>query len=137
MKPITITPGYSEYQQNPAAFDPINILWSCFRLGTPICHLYNQLRPAKPLEVPDLGPNPGVNDCKKPLAKFVMAWKMDLAMPEEDLFSISKIFEDNTNEFVKVSIRPSADGRTLVVMIGWNDFAFNLLLTTSVHDLGH
>ncbi|KAJ3056671.1 hypothetical protein HK097_005348 [Rhizophlyctis rosea] len=27
---------------------------------------------------------------------------MDLAMPEEDLFSISKIFDDNTNEFVKL-----------------------------------
>ncbi|KAJ3032057.1 hypothetical protein HDV00_008009 [Rhizophlyctis rosea] len=94
--------GYAEYQQNPTSFDPIHILWSCFRLGTPICHLYNQLRPQKPLEVPDLGPNPGVNDCKKPLARFVMAWKIDMGMPEEDVFSISKIFTDDTNEFVKL-----------------------------------
>lgn len=64
--------GYAALQANPASIDPIQVLWTCFRLGTPLCHLYNQLRIGKPLDVPDLGTGAGsdsapanVNDCKK------------------------------------------------------------------------
>jgi cell division control protein 24 len=38
--------------ENAPVIDPIAILWHCFRLGAPLCHLFNQLEPKKLLPVP-------------------------------------------------------------------------------------
>ncbi|KAI8590944.1 Pleckstrin homology domain-containing protein, partial [Geranomyces variabilis] len=83
---------------------PFEVIWSCFRLGSPFCHLYNQLRPRKRLAVPDvptLKP-PYNNTCKKAVYEFIVACKAELQLSDKELFSISGLYKDDTNEFVKL-----------------------------------
>lgn len=96
--------GVDSFVDNATLLDPVAVIWACFRLGSPFCHLYNQLRPRKRLPVPEL-PSvapPYTNSCKKAVYDFVVACKAELQMSDKDLFSISGLYKDDTNEFVKV-----------------------------------
>ncbi|KAI9006061.1 hypothetical protein BC832DRAFT_614709 [Gaertneriomyces semiglobifer] len=96
--------GADAYIDNANLIDPVAIIWGCFRLGSPLCHLYNQLRPRKKLTVPELPAvaPPYNNSCKKAVYEFVVACKAELQMGDTDLFSISGLYKDDTNEFVKL-----------------------------------
>ncbi|KAI9098848.1 Dbl homology domain-containing protein, partial [Phlyctochytrium arcticum] len=96
--------GVDALIDNPSLLDPVAVIWACFRLGAPFCQLYNQLRPRKRLQVPDL-PSvapPYNNSCKKAVYEFIVACKAELQMEESELFSISGLYKDDTNEFVKL-----------------------------------
>jgi cell division control protein 24 len=83
--------------------DPIAILWHCFRLGAPLCHLLNLLQPKTLLDVPDVsGLTTYTNICKKCIYKFLIEMKNELKIPEEELFSISDLYKDDTNGLVKI-----------------------------------
>ena len=88
---------------NPV-IDPVAVLWGCFRLGAPLCHLMNQMKNLKkPLQVPDvLGLSMYNNTCKKCIYHFLIACKEELGLVDSDLFSISELYKDDTNGFVKV-----------------------------------
>ncbi|KAJ3156672.1 hypothetical protein HDU86_003896 [Geranomyces michiganensis] len=102
-------PGFDFYMfphgiDENTVISPFEVIWSCFRLGSPFCHLYNQLRPRKRLAVPDvptLKP-PYNNTCKKAVYEFIVACKAELQMEDKELFSISGLYKDDTNEFVKL-----------------------------------
>ncbi|KAJ3075500.1 hypothetical protein HK102_005592, partial [Quaeritorhiza haematococci] len=86
-------------------FDPVNILWESFRLGSPLCALFNHLRPVNTLEVADVSsiqPGKWDNKCKKSVYHFLVACKQDLRLSEDDVFTISELYKDDTNGFVKV-----------------------------------
>ncbi|ORX73258.1 hypothetical protein DL89DRAFT_220494 [Linderina pennispora] len=89
-------PGGSQY------LDPIQLLWDTFRQGTSLCVLYNALGPAEPLRTTlDDVPNT-LNQRKDRVYRFVKACKENQIVRDEDLFTISDLFKDDTNSFVKV-----------------------------------
>jgi cell division control protein 24 len=88
---------------SPPVIDPIAILWHCFRLGAPLCHLLNQLRPRNLIAVPDVsGLTNYTNVCKKCIYHFLIGVKEELGVTEEQLFAISELYKDDTNGLVKV-----------------------------------
>ncbi|KAJ3104842.1 hypothetical protein HDU97_008812 [Phlyctochytrium planicorne] len=98
--------GVEMFQTDPPPLiDPVAILWGCFRLGAPLCMLYNQLNPRTPLNVSDVSsirPPKYTNVCKDNVYHFIVACKNDLGLSEKDVFSISELYKDDTNGFVKV-----------------------------------
>ena len=87
----------------PPIPDPTAVLWSCFRLGAPLCHLFNQLKPTKLLGVPDVsGLQTYTNICKKCIYHFLLGLKEENIVPEDQLFNISELYKDDINGLVKV-----------------------------------
>nr|KAJ3418851.1 hypothetical protein HK105_007753 [Polyrhizophydium stewartii] len=83
--------------------DPIPVLFGCFRLGAPLCALYNQMQPARVLDVPDVDVKTTqyTNVSKKAVYHFLVALKDDMGLPEDQLFSLSDLYKDDTNGLVK------------------------------------
>ncbi|KAI9484052.1 MAG: hypothetical protein EXX96DRAFT_560649 [Benjaminiella poitrasii] len=82
--------------------DPLSKLTLICRQGFPLCTLYNALKPAKPLSV-ESDPNLNArNSCKANVYHFIVACRQELLFPEEDMFTISDLYQDDTNGFVKV-----------------------------------
>lgn len=70
-------------------------LWQIYRQGTALCHLFNLLRPETPIDVN--------NDNKKVLVyKFLLACRQHLHMRDEELFTVSELYQDNANGLAKV-----------------------------------
>ncbi|WFC97902.1 Guanine nucleotide exchange factor for Cdc42p [Malassezia yamatoensis] len=84
-------------------FDPVTHLWQCFRLGTPLCKLFNQLSPRLaeiPLTVETNLSN--ANACKALVMRFLIALKEKLGWEPEDTFTVSQLYLNDTNGFVRV-----------------------------------
>jgi cell division control protein 24 len=83
--------------------DPVKVLWTTLRKGAPLCALFNALRPKEPLEVKtefrDLS---NTNSCKASVYHFILACKKELQFKEDQLFTITELYQDDTNGFVKV-----------------------------------
>jgi cell division control protein 24 len=89
--------------ESVSVIDPIAILWHCFRLGAPLCHLLNQLRPRNLVDVPDVsGLVNYTNVCKKCIYRFLIGVKEELGVSDDQLFTISELYKDDTNGLVKV-----------------------------------
>ncbi|KAJ1536407.1 hypothetical protein HK096_010859 [Nowakowskiella sp. JEL0078] len=91
------------------SFDPVQLLWDCFRLGAPLAHLFNQLHPQTPLEIPDIswfsaGPDSIYKSTmKKPVMQFLVACKSELSLTEaEGSVIVSDLYKEDTNCFVKI-----------------------------------
>ncbi|KAJ2782722.1 Guanine nucleotide exchange factor for Cdc42p [Coemansia javaensis] len=82
--------------------NPIQLLWDTFRQGTSLCVLYNALRPAEPLSTTLDESSNMLRQRKDRVYRFVKACKDNHIVKEEDLFTISELFKDDTNSFVKV-----------------------------------
>lgn len=90
--------------------DPVATLWKCFRLGAPLCQLFNYLQPRNRLDVPNIDPwdteilhlGKYNNSCKASVYHFLIACRKVLGIPEEDLFTITELYRDDTSGFVKV-----------------------------------
>ncbi|KAJ3119319.1 hypothetical protein HK098_005602 [Nowakowskiella sp. JEL0407] len=86
--------------------DPVQLLWDCFRLGAPIAHLYNQLRPQQPLEVPDVssfvpGKDTYKSSMKKPVMQFLMNYKNELFGADVENVIVSDLYSEDSNSFMK------------------------------------
>jgi len=83
--------------------DPVTLLWTCFRLGTALCYLINFLRPSTILTIHDTkSSRAGLNQAKTNVYNFLAACRAKLLMKDEDLFSLSDLYKDDTNCFVSV-----------------------------------
>ncbi|KAL9932549.1 hypothetical protein V8E36_008666 [Tilletia maclaganii] len=106
------------------ASEPVSKLWATFRLGTPLCALINALH-VQPIDAsvsttvaaPGVAPNGqrllAVNndlahlrhnprECKKLAAHFIMTIRSQLELGPDEVFSVSDLYLDDTNGFVKV-----------------------------------
>ncbi|QSL66988.1 hypothetical protein MERGE_001375 [Pneumocystis wakefieldiae] len=83
--------------------DPVSLLWQCFRQGASLCALFNALRPARPLTVNPDSYLTSMNACKASVYHFLLACRNELGYKDDDLFSISQLYQDDTNGFVKVT----------------------------------
>ncbi|KAI8640044.1 hypothetical protein BD408DRAFT_404414 [Parasitella parasitica] len=81
--------------------DPLTKLWELCRRGTPLTTLFNALNPPQLLKL-NFTQNLQVNECKKTVYHFIVACRNQLDFKEEDLFTLSDLYKDNTNGFVKV-----------------------------------
>lgn len=82
--------------------DPLSKLCYLCRRGTPLFTLFNALNTHQPLK---MDPNPKlnqVNNCKASVYHFLVACRKQLLFPEEELFTVSDLYVDDTNGFVKV-----------------------------------
>lgn len=88
--------------------DPVTQLIEVFRLGTPLCDLYNLLQPASPLptELAE-GTAGSANACKKLVAKFIMALQNEMEVLPDDMFTVMQVYRESTNDWVKVSVTRS------------------------------
>ncbi|KAF9432484.1 hypothetical protein BGZ76_010721 [Entomortierella beljakovae] len=83
--------------------DPVNQLWVLFRLGSPLCCIFNGLRPRELLKINNTDTNLSNNNaCKAAVFRFLVACRTELQFSEEDLFTITELYQDDTNGFVKV-----------------------------------
>ena len=85
--------------------DPVSHLWQCFRMGTPLCVLYNHLAsgahlPPIPLSVDANLSN--ANACKALVMRFVIALKERLGWDPDDTFTVTQLYLNDTNGFVRV-----------------------------------
>ena len=89
--------------------DPVAVLWDAFRLGAPLCALVNLFQLEKPLEVVRLSFHETAvaedgkinNKCKAAVYHFLIACKAQLALTEDDLFTITQLYRNDTTGFVK------------------------------------
>lgn len=82
--------------------DPLTKLWELCRRGTPLATLFNSTSPIEPLKINDYNNTMQTNECKKVIYHFIVACRNQLNFSEDDLFTLSDLFKDNTNGFVKV-----------------------------------
>lgn len=88
----------------PPIPDPAAILWHVFRLGTPLCLLFNTLRPRKMLELPDVSKLVTYNNvCKKSIFYFMVGVKEEGIVKDDAMFSISELYKNDMAGFVKVN----------------------------------
>ncbi|KAL0079249.1 hypothetical protein J3Q64DRAFT_1682463 [Phycomyces blakesleeanus] len=82
--------------------DPLSKLWAMARLGSPLCTIFNVLSPETPLHIDADPTHSTLNTCKKSIYHFLVGCRNQLAFTEEDVFTISDLYQDDTNGFVKV-----------------------------------
>lgn len=85
-------------------YDPVTQLWQCFRLGTPLCVLFNALMPGRmrPLSLSVEGNLSSANACKALVMRFLIALKEQLGWDTDDTFTVTQLYVNDTNGFVRV-----------------------------------
>ncbi|CAG8729838.1 5124_t:CDS:2, partial [Acaulospora colombiana] len=97
------TPTSESGSSNDIAYkDPVNLLWTTFRLGYPLCALFNALQPLNPLTVEEERPGTSNKKPKASVYNFLVACSKQLNLDPEQTFTISQLYQDDTNGFVKV-----------------------------------
>ncbi|KAI8148479.1 hypothetical protein BJV82DRAFT_592261 [Fennellomyces sp. T-0311] len=101
-EPISSSSPSSSEPTTPTASDPLTKLWTICRRGAPLCTLFNAMNPEKPLKV-DRNPSLNhLNTCKASVYHFIVACRDQLKFTEDELFTITDLYQDDTNGFVKV-----------------------------------
>lgn len=103
-------PGFGAAFLEPASpgmlpqCDPVTQLWQCFRLGTPLCVLFNALAPeyARKLPLNVEGNLSSANACKALVMRFLIALKEQLGWTPEETFTVTQLYVNDTNGFVRV-----------------------------------
>lgn len=85
---------------------PLNIsvdsatqLWQLFQQGAPLCLLYNEISSDHKLAVVS---SDDQRVCKKSVYEFIIAMKLNLKFEDDDLFTISNVFSDSTQDLLKI-----------------------------------
>ncbi|KAI9301382.1 hypothetical protein BJ944DRAFT_243327 [Cunninghamella echinulata] len=82
--------------------DPLTKLCLLCRRGIPLSILFNALGTNQPLKIDVNSKLTQVNSCKASVYHFLVACRDQLLFSEEEVFTISDLFVDDTNGFVKV-----------------------------------
>lgn len=87
------------------AFDPVSDLWHFFRLGKPLCMLFNVY--ATYMRWPPISYTTelrlsNANMCKALVMRFILALKERLGWDPDDTFTVSQLYLNDTNGFVRV-----------------------------------
>lgn len=80
--------------------DPLTKLWHICKQGASLCYLYNTLQPEKPIEVKTTKSE--ANKSKACVYHFIVKCRDELHFAEDTLFTISDLYQNDTNKFVKV-----------------------------------
>ncbi|MBM6387621.1 MAG: hypothetical protein JSY10_27180 [Paenibacillus sp.] len=95
----------SQQQDNsltlPHANDPLTELWHICLQGSSLCYLYNTLKPEQPIMTANKN-NSAANKSKACVYHFIIACRDQLHFAEDTLFTVTELFQNDTNGFVKV-----------------------------------
>lgn len=97
--------------------DPVTQLSQLFQQGSPLCIIFNLVKPQFKLPVVS---SDDLKICKKSIFDFILGCKQHFAFNDEELFTISDVFANSTNQLIKV----------LEVVITIMDSAPNIFPTT-------
>ncbi|ODQ81371.1 hypothetical protein BABINDRAFT_160720 [Babjeviella inositovora NRRL Y-12698] len=81
------------------AHDPVTQLWKLCQQGSPLCLLFNVIKPSQALPVVA---SDDLRICKKSVYDFLIACKVHLNFQDEELFTISDVFANQSEGFLKV-----------------------------------
>ncbi|SSD60032.1 related to Cell division control protein 24 [Saccharomycodes ludwigii] len=79
--------------------DPVTQLSNLFQQGSPLCIIFNAVKPQHKLTVVS---SDDIKVCKKSIYDFICACKMYLTLTDEELFTISDIFSNSTEKLIKI-----------------------------------
>ncbi|AMD20547.1 HDL197Cp [Eremothecium sinecaudum] len=79
--------------------DPVTQLSKLFQQGSPLCIIFNAVKPHCKLAVVS---SDDLKICKKSIYDFIMGLKLHFAFSDEELFTISDVFSNSTEQFIKV-----------------------------------
>ncbi|CCD26286.1 Rho family guanine nucleotide exchange factor CDC24 NDAI_0H01120 [Naumovozyma dairenensis CBS 421] len=79
--------------------DPVTQLSQLFQQGSPLCIIFNAVKPQFKLPVVS---SDDLKICKKSIYDFILGCKKHFAFNDEELFTISDVFSNSTNHFIKV-----------------------------------
>ncbi|KAH3664717.1 hypothetical protein OGATHE_003532 [Ogataea polymorpha] len=79
--------------------DPVTPLLKLFQQGAPLCLIFNTLSPENKIE---LVLSDDIKVCKMSVYKFLSACKQHLNIRDDELFSITSVFSDDTNHLLQV-----------------------------------
>ena len=101
-KPNSNDPASPGDQLDTLDLDVVSHLWRCFMLGPSLCCIYNAMKPTKPLEINYDCTLADLKECKKAVYHFLVAIRS--IVPESKMFTISDLYNNNTNGIVKVPL---------------------------------
>jgi cell division control protein 24 len=95
-------PGFQVFidTEDVEASDPLTKLWHICKQGASLCYLYNTLQPETPIQVNTN--SSAANKSKACVYHFIVACRDQLHFAEDTLFTISDLYQNDTNKFVKV-----------------------------------
>lgn len=79
--------------------DPVTQLSQLFQQGSPLCIIFNLVKPQFKLPVVS---SDDLKICKKSIFDFILGCKKHFAFNDEELFTISDVFANSTNQLIKV-----------------------------------
>ncbi|KAL3228619.1 Cell division control protein 24 [Nakaseomyces bracarensis] len=79
--------------------DPVTQLSQLFQQGSPLCVLFNAVKPQHKLAVVS---SDDMKVCKKSIYDFILGCKNHFAFNDEELFTISDVFSNSTNNLMRV-----------------------------------
>lgn len=79
--------------------DPVTQLSKLFQQGSPLCIIFNAVRPQSKLTVVS---SDDMKICKRSIYDFILGLKQHFAFNDEELFTISDVFSNSTEHFLKV-----------------------------------
>ncbi|KAI9280452.1 hypothetical protein BY458DRAFT_451229 [Sporodiniella umbellata] len=91
---------YIDFITEDNNINPLDKLWDICRQGVSLVVLFNALDPAQPLLIDMSCKQP--NDWKKNVYRFIVACRNVLLLKDEDLFTLSDLYNDSTSGFLKV-----------------------------------
>ncbi|KAG0759353.1 hypothetical protein G6F57_009267 [Rhizopus arrhizus] len=98
---LTYVKGFEAFLENieeNSASDPLTKLWNICRPGTSLCFLFNTLKPDSPITVN----SSATSKSKVYIYHFIIACRDQLYFPEDSLFTVTELCQNDTNGFVKV-----------------------------------
>jgi CDC24 Calponin len=99
-KPNSTDQSAPSDQMDTLDLDVVSHLWRCFMLGPSLCCIYNALG-INELEINEHCTLADLKECKKAVYHFIVSIK-DI-IPPAKLFTISDLYNNNTNGIVKVA----------------------------------
>ncbi|CAL9733993.1 cell division control protein 24 [Monosporozyma servazzii] len=79
--------------------DPVTQLSQLFQQGSPLCIIFNLVKPQFKLPVVS---SDDLKICKKSIYDFILGCKQHFAFNDEELFTISDVFANSTNHLINV-----------------------------------
>jgi cell division control protein 24 len=81
------------------SYDPVTAISKLFRQGTPLCLLFNAIKPENSIEIIS---SDDLKICKMNIYQFLSACKLNLNIRDDELFPVTMIFSDNTAHLLRV-----------------------------------
>lgn len=79
--------------------DPVTQLSKLFQQGSPLCIIFNAVKPQHKLPVVS---SDDLKICKKSIYDFILGLKQHFAFNDDELFTISDVFSNQTTQFMRV-----------------------------------